>query len=681
MPRTPAAPNLSPPHYHWPGDHQQRRSTLPAAPPSLRPVVAPPPGSPGSAEESGATQSPPAARRARWILAAAILAALLRGLFWVAVTEVPSPIDEIHHFAYIESLATGRGIPHVGKDLLTPGQLELMRYSPTLGYREHALDPQKPEEWGRAALSYEGVQPPLYYLTLVPAWYAGRPWGTLGSLYAARVGSVLLALAALPLAWLLARELFPDRPDVWAFAAALPAAVQGFNANLSSVTNDALVVPLAAAALLAIARGVRRPSWRSAAACGAVIGLAMLAKLNAVALLPVLGAGLLLLGRESGRSLWWRLRWGAVASATAGGLAGMWFLWNLAEYGSPNGASAATARILSPLNVSYPLSLEGVYGHFREATRGFWQFERFSPAGPGRYGAVFGAGVLLGLAAWLVHTVRSRSVRDAGAAAWLAACWPLVFGAMLAIVYVAYTSTVVGRHTYPALVALLLFVAAGTLIGLGRPAGTIALACLVAAALWVEQGVTATYVERTYLPHRYLPGVAVAWEQPLNASPVTTSAIDVSAPCPAVLLGLGFAGPPPAEVTVAAAGEAPARAVLMGRNQGFAFYGVGASRPAGPLQVRFDRPQALGAAEEVPGPVTFAPATPGGGLIPMAQIQCEGGWSDEEQFSSRFDRYHWDGISYAGIALWTRAWAIGGIVLALVAAAAAVRRRWDRTGP
>ena len=50
---------------------------------------------------------------------------------------------------------------------------------------------------------------------------------------------------------------------------------------------------------------------------------------------------------------------------------------------------------------------------------------------------------------------------------------------MVTIVYVAYTSTVVGRHSYPVVIPLLVFVAAGILLGFARPAGPVLLLSLI----------------------------------------------------------------------------------------------------------------------------------------------------------------------------------------------------------
>jgi len=624
--------------------------------------------------ESGPSSAPGRPRlldgpSGRWLLGIIGVVALLRGLFWVAVTEVPNPVDEIYHFAYVESIATGRGIPKVGTAVLEQPTLELMRESPTFGYRRHALDPARPEQWGAAAFQYEGVQPPLYYLVVAPAYHAGRPWGITGSLYAVRIASVLLALAAIPLAWMLARELFPEHPQVWAFSALVPALLQGLNANLASVTNDALVMPLGAASALAIARSMREPRWRSAGWCGLVIGMAMLAKLNAVALIPVLALALVLLPSAGGASLWWRLRWGALTGAVAGAIASLWFLWNLFAYGRLNGASEETARLIAPLQISYPLNLEGIWSHVRHARGGLWQFERFSPTAEGHYGRVFLLAMCVAAAGTLLMLVRSRRRDLAARLSWLALCWPVTLASMVTIVYVAYTSTVVGRHSYPAVIPLLVFVAAGILLGFARPAGPVLLGLVVGAALWMEQGEIRRYVHSVYLEHVWEEGLAPVWEQPFNDGFVAAAGVTVQSDCPVVWLGLGIHGEPPDQLAVAA-GDRLRSATLLGEREGIVLYHLDEPH-ARQFDVRFDQPLAVGAAGRGSGQVRFIDETDG--RLPMAQIQCRTGDGHDTRFRQRFEPFHWDAISYRTTVLWGRLWAAAGGLLAVTVLASEAR--------
>lgn len=610
----------------------------------------------------------------RWVLAVIFGIALVRGVFWVAMTEVPNPIDEIHHLGYIDSLARGNGIPIVGEDYLPREVLTIMRESPTFGSRRHPLDPDRPEEWGPSSKQYEGVQPPLYYLTMVPAYVVGQRRGVLGSLYAVRTATMLLSLLTIPLAWLLARRLFPDQPWVWAFSTLLLALLQGFNANLASITNDALLVPLATAAVLVFVRTVSRPTWPGALLCGVLVGLAMLTKLNAVALIPVLGLAILVLPQEEGnRSLQWRIAWGSAAVAVAGAVASAWFLWNRITYGKLSGGSDAAEEMLGPLQPSYPFNLDGVGTHLAHSQSGFWQFQRFSPYGPGSYGWLFLAAVVLALAGTVVARARGRR-KEGRRLGWLASCWPVAFLTMLAIVYLAYTGTIVGRHTYLTLVPLLVFMAAGILLGFGRRLGAILLATLIALTLWREQTELRRYMGPAYLEHVFLGGVAPVWEQPYSYGWVATSGVKVKSECPVVTVGLGVLGEPPQKITVVTAGETQ-EVALRGEREGIFIY-----LPDHPLPTDFDITFPgqihLGAAPQPPGWVRFAEEA--STHAPMAQIQCRTpGW-EQLRFSQRFEPMHFDWITYGGLLGWARSWAVGGILFALAVAWVQLRD-WVRT--
>lgn len=611
----------------------------------------------GSAEQSDqATTSP-----AKWgLLGVIVLVALIRGLYWVAITEVPNPIDEIHHLGYIDSLATGNGIPKVGEDFLPRAILQLMRDSPTFGSRGLPLDPDEPQEWGASAHQYESVQPAFYYAIMVPAYRAGGLWGVSGSLYAVRIASLLLALITIPLAWLLARELFPRHPEVWLFSALLLAVLQGFNANTASVTNDTLVLPLATLSALAIARSLHRMEWRRALLCGLFIGLTLLAKLNAIALIPVLGIALLLVPRDSDRSLWWRLRWGGLATTAAIIVVFPWFAWNLYAYGKLSGGSDAAANLLASLQVTYPFTLQGVKSHLTESMSGFWQFQRFSPRGPGDYGWIFVAATATGTTGILASLITNRK-DQAARLGWLATCWPLAFLSMLSIVYLAYTGTIVGRHTYPALAPLLIFVAGGLIFGLGRHLGTVALAILIAGALWVEQAEYKNYLNSVYLEHVVIEGVAPEWDQPFTMAWVETEGLWVDSSCPVVSVGLGLRDTAPKQILIDTDSRTLTAPLIAG-GEGISLYLLEEPYPTR-FTIGFSPPLMMGSDAHLAGPIHFAEGDPN--QSPMAQIQCRMADWEQSRFDQRFSPFHLDQISYSLALGWGRGWAIIGLLFAL----------------
>jgi len=95
--------------------------------------------------------------------------------------------------------------------------------------------------------SYEAFQPPLYYLTALPAWLAGRAvGGPIGAVYAVRIFDAVLAALLAPMAMLIALRIWPARNAAGWSAAALTALLPGVALNLTSVTNDVLVSVLGA---------------------------------------------------------------------------------------------------------------------------------------------------------------------------------------------------------------------------------------------------------------------------------------------------------------------------------------------------------------------------------------------------------------------------------------------------
>jgi len=126
---------------------------------------------------------------------------------------------------------------------------------------------------------------------MVPAYWLGHHWGVEASLLVVRLATVLLALVTVPLTWLLARRLFPRRPAVWLLAPALLVTISGL--SFGSVTNDALVLTLGAAATVATLRALSRPDRWWTMGSGFLVGLTLVTKTSALGLVPFLGLAVL----------------------------------------------------------------------------------------------------------------------------------------------------------------------------------------------------------------------------------------------------------------------------------------------------------------------------------------------------------------------------------------------------
>src|SRR5205823_10910667 len=85
----------------------------------------------------------------------------------------------------------------------------------------------------------ESIQPPGYYLLVVPAFVTSSH-GSYRQVYVVRLATAGLALLMVPCIFILARLVVPRSPWVWGAAGVLPALSRGYTFNLSQVTNDGL---------------------------------------------------------------------------------------------------------------------------------------------------------------------------------------------------------------------------------------------------------------------------------------------------------------------------------------------------------------------------------------------------------------------------------------------------------
>jgi hypothetical protein len=607
------------------------------------------------------------------------VAGLLRGAFWAATTEVWSPIDEAHHYGFVASLAEGHGIPTVGKDVMPIEVIQVIKTSPTLASRSTPHVPVFEDGyWSVASSQYEAVQPPLYYVLLVPAYWVSRPFGFVASIYGLRLASVLLALTAVPLTWLLAQELFPKRPAIWLAAPAVLVAINGFNTNLATIGNDALVVPVAAVALLAAARFHKAPSLKGAALVGLALGAALMAKTTTLGLVGILALPylwLLATRRQSVSDV-------AKAGAVTGGVTGLvllpWVAWNMATYGSPTAASASSA-ITGQMMAQSKLNLATLWDHVRLANMGFWDSALFSHLSGPPYERVFTWTVIAAVVGGLAVALARRDRPARVALAWVGTALPLAFLGMEAIVFGLFNGVghPEGRHLYTALVPVSILIAAAAVIALGPRWGLVAVAAVIAVAFVVEQGEVADYVTDTYAAGRIDPDLTPVVDQPLNEGFRAVSLIGVDPPCPVRAVGLVIDGPPPASLVIG--GRATPLAGTVARlstrprpsDPEVQVYRLGAPLAA-PFEVVADAPFAVGASVENTDPHL---AFPGTGGDPVARLYCQVADSERARFEQQFPPLHPSQLSYTSVRLWPRAWAVLGILGLLATIGAAVRRR------
>lgn len=601
---------------------------------------------------------------------------LVRGLYWAAVTVVFNPIDEAAHYAYVESMARDLRPPVVGEDRLSADTLGLVKSTRTSYWRGMPLAPDPEDDrWGAAAESYEGVQGPLYYLLMAAPFRLTRPFGVLSSVYGVRVGSVLLSLLAVPVAYALARELFPRRPEVWLAAPALLVALQGFNGNLASVTNDALVVPLGGAALLAFCRAAGN-GFRTGGALltGTLVGLGLVTKSNMVALVPIIGLGAV--GLAIARGIRWATlaRWTLVTGLTAAAVMSPWLAWNLATYGATSAAEEVD-KITGPLQPDFPFTLEGVREHLVGSTIGFWDFQ-VAGERVGRYMVTMSVAAAAVLVAGLAVCLARRRRRDAAVLGWLASSYALTAATMIAVIYGVFAgrSSTVGRHMYPALIAVVIAVAAAAFAAGGRRwGGWIVLAVVATVGLHAEVPMVRRMVELTYtdaVVGRLTPVVDQSYGEGLVAAP----SLRMRPPCPASAFGVGLGAQPPGSLPIRSASgtiAAPFLGLQGTPVQRIAVYTLPAPVTE-PFEVDLGGAPISASAGDL-DPHLSLPGEPGD---PVARVFCPVDDPRRKRFAQQFSPDHPSWIRHGQVLAWPTVWAwLGGMVVIGLVIAAMVDRR------
>ncbi len=603
------------------------------------------------------------------VLALVAAVGLARGLFWAATTEVWNPIDETAHFGYVESIATGHGIPEVGKDLVSVEVLGVAKTSPTYFFRYQPYKVATADgNWGGTRHQYEAVQGPIYYALLVPAYWVGRPFGFLPAVYAVRTASVVLALLAVPLAWLLARELFPRHPAVWLLTPAFLVMVDGFNANVASVSNDALVITGSLAATIAFARIRTTASRRSAIVAGALVGACVVNKTTSLALVPFLGA--LFVAVLWQRRAEWRLlaRW-AVAFTIAGAVTvAPWIAFNVATYGGIS-ASDQVSKITGNAQQKVDLSAHGLRLQAEGSQAGFWELQSRSP-GRAAYADQLDAMLIGALVVGVVGALVRGRRDDAGNLAWLALALPSSFIVMSLIVFGIFggNGIAIGRHYYVALVPVVLAIVAGVVIALGPRFGVAAVLTLIFVAAVREQHVVDHYVAAAYL-RGMVHGEAPAVEQSWADGDALESGVVLRPPCPTRYFSLAFSNESPPEVDVASgAGHSPAR--LISSSDGFSDYEAAAPL-AGSATVSFPRTYLRSADRDRDPAASFADGTED----PLVRIYCPSAHPERARFEQVYSPQHPSWVTWRLVRWWPRAWTALAAVAAAAAAAGAVRGR------
>ena len=390
-----------------------------------------------------------------------VLFCVLGAIHSVAVPLFEAP-DEIWHFSFVQVLAAQRSLP----------------VQPTEGKNV----------WLR-----EAGQPPLYYLVAAPIiapldtfdfpgfvrFNVAHPAVTAGShseshnvfihtpheafpyrgavlaVHIVRLSSVLWGAGTVLGAYLVAREVVPDRPGL----ALASASVTAFNPHfifISSVVNNDVCVACLCTFVLWLAIRLGRETGffgKNLVSLGIVLGLALLSKMSALALVALVALALGL--------VWWRDRdvrallvRGGVVFGLAGLVGAWWYVRNWVLYGDP----LAWGVWLMDLPVARigPIELVRQFGHVATS---FWSpYDGLFP--PGVFW-VLGLLAVLAAAGWIKLIVRRDSrTRVNVEGLLLAGTWFVMLFASL-VRYMLTTPSDEGRLLFPGIAAFSLLLALG----------------------------------------------------------------------------------------------------------------------------------------------------------------------------------------------------------------------------
>ena len=274
-----------------------------------------------------------------------LLISLGLNIGWAVAVKPLNAVDEPAHLQAILQVRNQHILPEVhfrfdqdpaGIVANTPVDDAARDYAIHLGYSRPPL----------LLWPYEGRQPPLYYIV---AGLVARivPADPAAVLYAGRGVAALFGALAVYYCWATTRQLAPCSPRLALAVGGFVALLPQFCCDSAAASNDSTINWLSAASFYVWCRGLREPRydpWLLRA--GALFGLAILAKLSALALLPGLVFVVLFRSRQgvvgSGRGLRQWLRQipplGLSVAGAALAVCGWWLARNALIYGEPTGS-------------------------------------------------------------------------------------------------------------------------------------------------------------------------------------------------------------------------------------------------------------------------------------------------------------------------------------------------------
>ncbi len=392
-------------------------------------------------------------RLERVLLALIVVVTLALGIGYAVRTPAWQSPDEPAHYNYIAQVAANGCCP-----LIEPGDWDAA-YLDTLRGSRFA-----PNTLVRlATVQYEDHQPPLYYLIGSVVFNL-----TGGNLTALRLLSLVFGVGVVIAAYALVKALFPTRTGAALGTAALVGFVPQHLAMMSSVNNDSLAELLIALTLVATAgriSGRHVPAW----GIGALIGAALITKVNTLFLIGLIPLVLLVDGLRRGRKTF---PLGELIGVLLPALviAGVWWARNLSVYGVPDflGLARHDAVVVGQLRTADLIAQVGAGEYLRRAVEttfnSFWgQFGWMALPLPGWSYTIILMILALALIGWLIMGVIKpyQNEQKIPATAWLLLGGAVMLGLLQYVYYNTEFVQFQGRYIYTALVPLAIFAALG----------------------------------------------------------------------------------------------------------------------------------------------------------------------------------------------------------------------------
>jgi 4-amino-4-deoxy-L-arabinose transferase-like glycosyltransferase len=292
-----------------------------------------------------------------WVVPIALLGAVQA--FLVFREQIFSPVDEIQHVDYVRTIAMEARLPVFGEKQIDLGLISLYFHEYPASPSAAQLDRIGPA--GRS--SYEALQFPVYYLAAAPL-YKLLSADPKTAVYGLRLLNVFLSVLWLVLLIMLLRRIGVGRGVAVGVSLALTL-IPGVALRDSQVINEVLTSVLVTGLFyLLVDPHPTRPRLHSAAE-GLIFGLAVLTKLTAAALLPVVVLAWLWRDRPRG---------GRLLAGAAGFLLAWapWLAWAIPVYGIPVPFVARHPRIFNLANYALPHTLDVWTGYLGRLVRYFW---------------------------------------------------------------------------------------------------------------------------------------------------------------------------------------------------------------------------------------------------------------------------------------------------------------------